>query len=96
MLKFCHWLKFLFSCDVMTSDHTYNFPQLLNAPMQIKYSLGLIFVSCPSCFPIPHCPLVCHPLAVTGTFPLYSGLFFTSNLSNAPGMVPLPPLSQPF
>jgi len=28
----------------MTSDHTYNFPQLLDAPMQIKYSLGLIFV----------------------------------------------------
>ena len=28
----------------MTSDHTYNFPQLLDAPMQIKYSLGLIFM----------------------------------------------------
>ena len=47
-------------------------------------------------FPLPRCPLVCHLLAVTGTLPLYSGLFFTSNLSSAPGMVPLPPLSRLF
>ena len=40
--------------------------------------------------------LRCLSSAFTGTFPRWSSLSFTNSLSSVPGMIPLPPLFQPF